>query len=143
MERQPMTSRTLRAGMVGVGMIFDETYRPFFERVHREGLYERQFGDVSVPLVAMASRTGKRAEKYRESAGDRIHPFQNHAGENAVANMLKDGVDFACVATPDNRHFEAAKQILDAGCHLLVEKPSVLTLQELDELVAIARQKQL
>ena len=41
----------LRAGMVGMGMIFDETYRPFFERVHTEGLYDRRFGDVDVPLV--------------------------------------------------------------------------------------------
>jgi len=27
----------LRAGMVGMGMIFDETYRPFFESVHAKG----------------------------------------------------------------------------------------------------------
>ena len=57
---------TLRAGMVGTGMIFDETYRPFFERAHREGLYSRQFGDVSVPLVAVATRTGQRAAAYRQ-----------------------------------------------------------------------------
>jgi len=138
-----MPTPTLRAGMVGVGMIFDETYRPFFERAHREGLYDRRFGDVSVPLVAIASKTGKRAEKYRETAGDCIAPFKSYVGENAVAQMLQDGVDFACVATPDNRHFQASKQILEAGCHLLVEKPSVLSLQELDELVAIAKQKQL
>jgi D-galacturonate reductase len=134
---------TLRAGMVGLGMIFDETYRPFFERTHREGLYDRRFGDVSVPLVAVASKTGKRAEKYRETAGERIHSFTSYAGDDSVAQMLKDGIDFACVATPDNRHFEASKQILEAGCHLLVEKPSVLSLQELDELVALAKQKEL
>lgn len=134
--------RILRAGMVGMGMIFEETYRPFFERVHREGLYDRRFGDVSVPLVAVASKTGKRAEKYRAEAGNRVHPFQSFAGDDAVAQLLRSGVDFVCVATPDNRHFEAAKQILQAGCHLLVEKPSVLSLQELDELTALAHQKQ-
>ena len=57
--------------------------------------------------------------------------------------LLKAGVDFACVASPDDRHFEASKKILEAGCHLLVEKPSVLTLQELDELVELAKRKQL
>uniref|UniRef100_A0A7C4QV93 Gfo/Idh/MocA family oxidoreductase n=1 Tax=Schlesneria paludicola TaxID=360056 RepID=A0A7C4QV93_9PLAN len=129
--------------MIGMGMIFDETYRPFFERVHREGLFDRRFGDVAVPLVAVASKTGRRAEKYRAAAGDQVFPFVSYAGDDAVAQLLKAGVDFACVATPDHRHFEASRQILEAGCHLLVEKPSVLSLQELDQLVALARQKQL
>src|SRR5439155_23370266 len=38
-------------------------------------------------------------------------------------------------------HFEGAKQVLEAGVHLLVEKPSVLRLQELDELVELSRRK--
>src|SRR5439155_19958212 len=44
----------------------------------------------------------------------------------------------ACVATPDDRQFDAARRALDAGKHVLVEKPSVLSLQELDELQALA-----
>jgi D-galacturonate reductase len=128
--------------MVGVGMIFDETYRPFFERTYREGLFDRRYGDVSVPLVAMASKTGKRAEKYRMAASGLVAPFDSFIGDDSVDQMLRKGVDFACVATPDNRHFEASKKILEAGCHLLVEKPSVLSLQELDELVALAEKKQ-
>ena len=48
--------------MVGMGMIFDETYRPLFERLHVEGLYRRSFGYVDVPLAATASRTGSRTE---------------------------------------------------------------------------------
>lgn len=135
------TGRSLRAGMVGIGMIFDETYRPFFEQARAAGLYDRRFGDVDVQLVAVASRTGSRAEAYRQSAGDRIHPFESCTGADATARMAQNGIDFACVATPDDRHFEASKAVLDAGAHLLVEKPSVLRLQELDELVALARKK--
>jgi D-galacturonate reductase len=132
-------NKTLRAGMVGMGMIFDETYRPFFERTHHAGLHDRAFGDIDVELTAVATRTGSRAEKYREAAGANINRFESFAGDGAVDRMLDAGVDFACVATPDDRHFEAAKKILDAGVHLLVEKPSVLKLQELDTLTAIAR----
>ncbi|MCH7987583.1 MAG: Gfo/Idh/MocA family oxidoreductase, partial [Planctomycetes bacterium] len=135
------TKNQLRAGMVGMGMIFDETYRPFFEKTHAEGIYDRGFGDLDVPLSAVATRTGKRAERYRETAGDRMASFESFAGDDAVEKMLEAGVDFACVATPDDRHFEAAKKILSAGVHLLVEKPSVLRLQELDELLTIAREK--
>ncbi len=131
-------SHTLRTGMVGMGMIFDETYRPFFERVHRDGMYERSFGDVDVPLTAVATRTGSRAEAYRKAASGRVAAFQSFAGEDSVAQMLKSGVDIACVATPDDRHFEAAKAILSAGVHVLIEKPSVLDLAQLDELVSLA-----
>lgn len=138
-----MTQPTLRAGMVGVGMIFDETYRPFFERVSREGLFDRRHGDVAIPLVAMASRTGTRAAKYQVELKDKLPPFANFSGADAVDQMLAAGVDFACVATPDNRHFDAAKKVLSAGAHLLIEKPSVLSLSELDELTHLAREKQL
>lgn len=131
----------LRAGMVGLGMIFDETYRPCFEGAHAEGLFDRRFGTLDLQLAAVASRTGTRAEKYQQAAGDRIAPFTSHAGEDSVDKMLADGVDFACVATPDDRHFEASRKVLADGTHLLVEKPSVLSLQELDELVALAREK--
>ena len=137
----PESTNSLRAGMVGMGMIFDETYRPFFERTHREGLYDRRFGDVSVPLVAVATRTGTRAEAYKRAAGNAIHPFVSHAGADSVAKMLAAGVDFVCVASPDDRHFGAAKAALEAGAHVLIEKPSVLRLQELDELVELAHSK--
>jgi D-galacturonate reductase len=55
--------------------------------------------------------------------------------------MLAQKPTFACVATPDDRHFEACQAVLEAGVHLLVEKPSVLSLQELDELNALAERK--
>jgi predicted dehydrogenase len=130
----------LKAGMVGIGMIFDETYRPFFERVHRDGLYDRDFGDVDVSLIGVASRTGRRAEAYKQAAGDRVADFESFVGEDAVDRLIDKGTHFVCVATPDDRHFEAAKKVLAAGRHLLLEKPSVLNLQELDELCELANQ---
>jgi predicted dehydrogenase len=133
------SQQQLRAGMVGMGMIFDDTYRPFFEAARAAGLFDRRFGGVEVQLAAAATRTGSRAEKYREAAGDRIHTFESFAGDDAVEQMLASDLNFACVATPDDRHFEACRKILEAGVHLLVEKPSVLSLTELDELAAIAR----
>ena len=126
--------------MVGLGMIFDETYRPFFEQVHAAGLYEPGCGTCRVPLAAVASRTGSRAEAYARSSVGKIASFQSFREPDAVGQLLKTDVDFVCVATPDDRHFEAAKAVLAAGKHLLVEKPSVLSLAELDELDRLARQ---
>ena len=140
-----MTSQSsrpqLRAGMVGMGMIFDETYRPFFEAAHSKGLYDRRFGDVDVTMVAVASKTGQRADRYLAQSANRVPPFRSFRGDSAVAQMLGENLTFACVATPDDRHFEASKAILEAGVHLLVEKPSVLSLAEVDELNHIAAAK--
>jgi len=131
----------LRAGMVGMGMIFDETYRPFFEQVRGTGLYDRSFGMVDVDLASVASRTGKRADAYLRGAGEPAAGIKNLSGPRALVELLETGVDFVCIATPDNRHFEAAKQVLEAGVHLLIEKPSVLSLDELDQLLDVARRK--
>lgn len=132
----------LRGGMVGMGMIFDDTYRPMFEELHANGLFDRCFGYVDVSLEAVATRTGRRAEKYKAEAGDRIGDFKSYDGEDAARNLAGANVDFVCVATPDNRHFEPAKWALESGKHVLIEKPSVLSLTELDELCRIAEQKQ-
>jgi D-galacturonate reductase len=142
-SKSPSESRTLRAGMIGMGMIFDETYRPFFELAHRQGLYSPSFGVCQVPLAAVASRTGRRAVAYRQAAGDRIAEFRSYAGTDAADQLIASDVDFVCVATPDDRHFAVAKAALEAGKHVLIEKPSVLSLDELDALERTARERQL
>ncbi len=127
--------------MVGMGMIFDETYRPFFENVFRDGLYDRRFGVCEVDLAAVASRTGSRAEAYRKSSKGQIGDFKSFVEPDSIGQLLGVDVDFVCIATPDDRHFAAAKAALEAGKHVLIEKPSVLSLAELDELERISREK--
>jgi len=127
--------------MVGLGMIFDETYRPMFEAVHSDGLFRRDFGLVGVELAAVASRTGTRAERYQRDLAGKLPPFQSFAGPDAAPALLESGVDVVCIATPDNRHFKPARLALEAGKHVLIEKPSVLSLQELDQLQRLADAK--
>jgi predicted dehydrogenase len=135
-----LTRNHLRAGMVGLGMIFQETYRPLFEQLHAEGLFRHDFGFVDVELAAVASRTGRRAEMLREEAGERLANFISCTGDDSGSQLLRQPVDVVCIATPDNRHFETARAALLAGKHVLIEKPSVLHLQQLDELTALAAQ---
>lgn len=139
MTEQPTADvRQLAAGMVGFGMIFDDTYRPFFEAAHGCPLYSPQTGPVAVSLAAAASRTGSRVARYLADPGRSLPPFANLAGPDAVRDLLAAGVDAVCIATPDDRHFEPARAALAARKHVLIEKPSVLSLAQLDELAALA-----
>jgi predicted dehydrogenase len=53
--------------------------------------------------------------------------------------MLADEkLDAVVVATPVPTHFELARRALDAGKHVLVEKPPAMKGHEMDELVALA-----
>jgi predicted dehydrogenase len=140
MNSANLTRNRLRAGMIGLGMIFDDTYRPLFEQLHAEGLYRRDFGLIDIELAAVASRTGSRAARYQQALVGKVAPFVNCAGPDAVQRLLATGVDVVCVATPDDRHFAAARAALAEGKHVLIEKPSVLSLQELDELSSLANQ---
>ncbi len=129
---------TLRVGMVGAGMIFDETYLPAFRALRRTPLFERDTGAVEVVLAGIASRTGERARRTLAELAGELGPFVVASGPNALAEMLAAGVDAICVATPDDRHFAFAKAALAAGKHVLIEKPSVLRRAELAELQALA-----
>lgn len=57
--------------------------------------------------------------------------------------LMLDGEapDFVDVASPPGAHNEAARAVLAAGAHVLVEKPLALTVGELDELESLARAK--
>jgi predicted dehydrogenase len=57
--------------------------------------------------------------------------------------LLASDVDAVVVATPVPTHYELAKRALEAGKHVLVEKPPAMKAAEIDELVAIAAERDL
>ena len=58
--------------------------------------------------------------------------------EDAAAAIEADDVDAVLIATPTNTHFEFATRALEAGKHVLVEKPLAATVAEAEELCALA-----
>jgi predicted dehydrogenase len=57
--------------------------------------------------------------------------------------LMLDGEapDFVDVCSPPGLHHEAARAALSAGVHVIVEKPLALSLEEFDQLAAIAAEK--
>ncbi|MFZ5466809.1 MAG: Gfo/Idh/MocA family oxidoreductase [Pseudomonadota bacterium] len=50
-------------------------------------------------------------------------------------------VDAVSIAVPTSLHFEVARDFLAAGSHVLVEKPITTTVEQADELIRLAREK--
>jgi predicted dehydrogenase len=58
--------------------------------------------------------------------------------------MLDSGlIDLVVISTPPNSHYSWAKESLNRGLHVILEKPMALTVQECDELIALAASKEL
>lgn len=50
----------------------------------------------------------------------------------------KDRIDLVTVATPNSTHFEITRAFLEAGFHVLCEKPMTMTVGEAEEIVRLA-----
>ena len=55
--------------------------------------------------------------------------------------LAKEKLEAVDIVLPPHLHFEVAKAALDAGCHVLLEKPMCLQLDHCDQLIALAQQK--
>jgi predicted dehydrogenase len=73
--------------------------------------------------------------------GDRAGGVARHYDTRAFADHreLIGRVDVASVAVPTEQHYKVARDLLEAGVSVLVEKPMTPTLEEARELFAVAR----
>lgn len=56
-------------------------------------------------------------------------------------DILKSAVDLVAIATPPETHYQIAKDCLEAGKHILVEKPFTLHAADAEKLIALAEKK--
>jgi predicted dehydrogenase len=68
--------------------------------------------------------------------------YPHASATTEYADLLNDdSVDAVVIATPVPTHYELAKQGLEAGKHVFVEKPPAMRAAEMDELVELAANK--
>ena len=56
---------------------------------------------------------------------------------DSIAALI-DAVDVVDIVTPTLQHFECAKQVIEAGKHIFIEKPISNTVEEAEEIIALA-----
>lgn len=66
-----------------------------------------------------------------------------HTASYSDYEDLFDKVDAVSIAVPTSLHYNIAKDFLNHGIHVLIEKPITKTLTEADELIEIAKSKNL
>ena len=78
---------------------------------------------------------------FHEARPERAAAVASELGVRAYPSLeaLLDDVDAITVVVPTPAHYEVAKAALERGKHVLIEKPLATTLDEADELLAIAR----
>jgi predicted dehydrogenase len=110
-------SAELTVGLLGAGMIAG---------VHAHAYRE----SPGVRLVAVADPVPGKADRIAEQYDARVVPD--------LAAVLELGVDVIDICTPPTTHADATIAALEAGCHVLCEKPITRTLDEARRVLAAA-----
>lgn len=122
-------ARRIRLGMVGGGT------GAFIGYVHR--IAARLDGDYDLVAGALSSRPEVARESGRNVglAEDRIYTSYE---DMARAEVLRsDGIEAVAIVTPNHMHVGPAKAFLEAGIHVICDKPLAATLEDARSLAAV------
>lgn len=130
-SKQQTAHLKLRLGMVGGGE------GAFIGAVHRIALrIDDQFELVAGAFSSDAARAKSSASSLGVSAERAYGSFDEMAKAEAAR---ADGIDAVVIVTPNHMHGPAAKAFLNAGIHVICDKPLTTTVQEAEELVELVR----
>jgi predicted dehydrogenase len=117
------TARMQRLGIIGLGSVFAGPYRNLIRRLAQDDLVE---------VTAVFD-----IDDGKHEAGARL--FGAARAKSAEAVIARDDVDTVLILTAMNAHGPLARATLEAGKHVLVEKPMATSLEEAAELVELSR----
>lgn len=118
-----MIHKTIRIGLLGFGMAGRVFHAPFIS---------------VVPGLELNKIKANRPESI--DLAKKLYPDTSVV--NDAVHILQDPeIDLVIVATTNDTHFDLAKAALQAGKHVVVEKPFTVTSGQADELISLAREK--
>lgn len=116
----------MKLAILGAGMIVQD----FLKMV-------KDLPEIELMALLSSERSLERSSRLAES-------HQIAGVYTDVESILEiSEIDTVYVALPNHLHYEYSKKALEAGKHVICEKPFTLTLAELEELEAIAKSKDL
>ncbi|MBU1359945.1 MAG: Gfo/Idh/MocA family oxidoreductase [Gammaproteobacteria bacterium] len=133
-EAQPAHHRKLRYAMVGGGR------DAFIGAVHRKAI--ALDGQADLVAGALSSDPAKARASGRDLflADERNHGDWRRLLDDELARPAQERVDFVSIVTPNHLHFPVAKAFVEAGFHVVCDKPLVHRCDEADQLVAAVAQ---
>jgi predicted dehydrogenase len=124
-------NRRLRLGMVGGGK------GGYIGPTHR--LAARIDDCYELVAGALSSDPVRSVESAQELKLDPVRSYVDYRDMARVESQRQDGIDAVVIVTPNHLHAPIAKEFLNAGIHVICDKPLTISLQEALELQALSR----
>lgn len=132
---QPHPNRRLRYAMVGGGR------DAFIGGVHRKAA--ALDGQIELVAGALSSSPDKARASGRDLflADDRNHGSWQELLADELRRSPEDRIDFVSIVTPNHVHFPVAQAFVEAGFHVVCDKPLVHTGAQAQALVAAVKKQ--
>lgn len=96
-----------------------------------------------LPALAAIGVTAVEVASESASAIECVHPLKVRLIRGYEAALQHSDARLVYVSTVNSRHFELAKRALEAGRHVIVDKPACLSVRDTECLAGIARERRL
>jgi len=126
-------ARRLRVGIVGGGEL------SAVGRTHRLAQRVSERFDLVAGAFDVDAERGRRYAAAHCVAADRTYADVQELIERE--RRRDDPVDMVCVLTPNNTHFEIAQALLQAGFHVLCEKPMTTSVADAEALARLTAER--
>lgn len=123
-------SGPIRLGMVGGGQ------GAFIGAVHR--IAARLDGEYQLVAGALSSDPARAKASAVELGLDPARSYGSFAEMAKAEAARSDGIEAVSIVTPNHVHYPAAKAFLEAGIHVICDKPLTSTLADAKKLAAVA-----
>lgn len=125
--------RTLRWGMVGGGGSSQIGY------IHRSAALRDHTFTLQAGAFDIDAERGRQFGQRLGVDPDRCYADYQSLFRSEAARP--DGIQAVSVATPNNTHYAICRAALEAGLHVVCEKPLCFSSEEADELVALSQRR--
>ena len=118
--------KKVNIGLIGCGKITRASHAPAFAQI-----------PSNCNVIALFDTKPEAAEQIQQ---DNFPKAKIYA---SVEKLLAADLDGVVISTPNSLHHPLTIQALEANCHVLIEKPMAVDLQQADEMIAMAKKQQL